>query len=43
MFHIDTAHDIAATAARPVVTKAAKAKVDCMWSDESSERLLQVA
>ncbi len=31
MVHIDTAHDIAATAARPVVTKAAKAKVDCMW------------
>lgn len=30
MLHIAT-HDIAATAARPVVTKAAKAKIDCMW------------
>jgi hypothetical protein len=31
MFHIATAHDITATAVRPVVIKAAKAKVDCMW------------
>ena len=28
---VATAHDITATAVRPVVIKAAKAKVDCMW------------